>query len=182
MSMVRVVLTYKDYEALPDDGRRYEIHDGELGVNPAPSPEHQRHSRRLFTSLNAHVEARGLGEVFFSPIDVILSDTAIVQPDIVYVASERLGAVSSRGIEGPPTLVIEILSPSTARTDRHVKLQLYARHRVPHYWIVDPEGRTLEAYTLVESRYALAAHAAGHATFAAPPFADLAIPLASLWG
>jgi Uma2 family endonuclease len=78
-------------------------------------------------------------------------------------------------------LVIEILSPSSARTDRHVKLQLYARHGVLHYWIVDPDGRSVEAYTLAEGRYVLAARAAGDATFAAPPFVDLAIPLGSLW-
>lgn len=181
MKPAQIVLTYKDYEALPDDGRRYEIHDGELAVTTAPTPEHQRRSRSLFTTLNAHVVSRRIGEVFYAPIDVILSDTAIVQPDIVYVASDRLGTVSSRGIEGAPTLVIEILSPSTARTDRHVKLQLYARHGVPNYWIFDPDGRSVEAHTLAEGTYVLAARAAGDATFTAPPFADLAIPLASPW-
>jgi Uma2 family endonuclease len=71
---------------------------------------------------------------------VILSDTTVVQPDIVFVATERAGQISERGIEGAPTLVIEILSPSTRETDRHAKLQLYARHRIPHYWIVDPDA------------------------------------------
>jgi Uma2 family endonuclease len=178
---VRVVLTYKDYEALPDDGRRYEIHEGELSVTPAPTPDHQRRSGRLFTTLTAHVKARGLGEVFYAPVDVILSDTSIVQPDLVFVAADRAGAVSSRGIEGPPTLVIEILSPSTARIDRHAKLQLYARHGVPHYWIVDPDSRTIDAYRLAGDGYALVARGAGDEPLAAPPFPELTIPLAAIW-
>jgi Uma2 family endonuclease len=181
VNSVRVVLTYKDYEALPDDGRRYEIHEGELSVTPAPTPDHQRRSGRLFTVLSAHVNGRGLGEVFFAPVDVILTDTSIVQPDLVFVAADRAGAVSSRGIEGPPTLVIEILSPSTARTDRHTKLQLYARHGVPYYWIVDPDSRTIEAYALAGDRYAVVARAAGDGTLAAPPFEELTIALATIW-
>jgi Uma2 family endonuclease len=58
-----VVLTYKDYEALPEDGRRYEIHDGELSVTPAPSPQHQMVSRNLFRILDGYVRARGIGEI-----------------------------------------------------------------------------------------------------------------------
>ena len=74
MSPQRVVLTYRDYEALPDDGRRYELHDGELSVTPAPTTDHQFASRNLFRQLDAHVAAHRLGEVLFAPIDVILSD------------------------------------------------------------------------------------------------------------
>jgi Uma2 family endonuclease len=179
--MVRVVLNYKDYEALPNDGRRYEIHEGELAVTPAPSPQHQRISRELFRILDTHVRARGLGEVFYAPIDVILSDISIVQPDLVYLATERLRLISSRGIEGAPTLLVEILSPSTARIDRHAKLQLYASHAVPDYWIVDGETRTIEAYSLTDARYTLNARAAGDERVVARPFADLGIALASLW-
>src|SRR5437867_4604299 len=94
-----ILLTYRDYCELPADGRRYEIHDGELSVTPAPSPQHQMITRDLFTVLHYHVKTRGLGEVLFSPIDVILTETAIVQPDIVYLDRARLGAISGRGIE-----------------------------------------------------------------------------------
>lgn len=87
--MNRVVLTYKDYEALPADGRRYEIHDGELSVTPAPNSEHQRISRNLFVVLHRYVEERRLGEVLYAPIDVILADTSIVQPDIVFLDPSR---------------------------------------------------------------------------------------------
>src|SRR5256885_16625051 len=81
----RIVLTYRDYEALPADGRRYELHDGQLFVTAAPGLPHQRLVGRLFILLQKHVEAYGLGEVFVSPVDCILSDTTIVQPDVVYL-------------------------------------------------------------------------------------------------
>jgi len=181
MDAVRVVLTYADYAALPNDGRRYEIHDGELSVTPAPSPRHQDIVLNLAVALRAHVITHGLGKVFVSPIDVILSDSTIVQPDLVYVDAARLGSISARGIEGPPTLVVEILSPSTVQIDRHTKLQLCARYRVPYYWIVDPDDRAVEAYALREGAYVLAARVAGDEILRAEPFTDLALPLASVW-
>jgi Uma2 family endonuclease len=177
----RTILTYKDYEALPADGRRYELHEGELSVTPAPSPKHQETTLNLATTLNQHAKARGLGKVFVSPIDCILSDVTIVQPDVVYLAAERLSAISARGIEGAPTLVIEVLSPSTLQIDRRVKFQLYARHGVPYYWVVDPEARRIEAYRLSEGAYQLTARLEGSEPGSLPPFADLPLAPASIW-
>ncbi|MBI4610413.1 MAG: Uma2 family endonuclease [Candidatus Rokubacteria bacterium] len=177
----RVTLTYKDYEALPADGRRYEVHEGELSMTPAPSPKHQQVARNLSLVLHQHAKTHGLGEVLFSPIDCILSDITIVQPDIVYLETGRLSAISARGIEGPPTLVIEILSPSTAQIDRGAKFQLYARHGVPYYWIVDLEARSIEAYSLSGGAYQLIARVSGAEPVSLPPFPDLELVPASLW-
>ncbi|MBI4012940.1 MAG: Uma2 family endonuclease [Candidatus Rokubacteria bacterium] len=177
----RVVLTYKEYEALPADGRRYEIHEGELSVTPAPSPRHQRILGNLNEILRQHVKTRGIGEVLLSPIDCILSDTSVVQPDLVYLDSSRLSFISDRGIEGAPTLVVEIVSPSTTLIDRSTKSQLYARYGVPYYWVVDPEGRSIEAHTLSEGGYRLVTRAAGAGPVTLPPFPDLAFAPASLW-
>jgi Uma2 family endonuclease len=177
----RTVLTYRDYEALPADGRRYELHDGELSVTPAPGTRHQRILGRLYRLLSAHVEAGRLGEVLLSPFDCILSDSTIVQPDLVYLEPTRVHLVSPRGIEGLPTLVIEILSPSTTNIDRSTKRQLYGRFGVPHYWIVDPESRTIEAFELAQGEYRLAARATGDASVSLLPFAELAFVPASLW-
>jgi Uma2 family endonuclease len=177
----RAVLTYRDYEALPADGRRYEILDGGLSVAPAPVPRHQRVSGALNAILRSHVLARGLGEVLYAPIDVILADTTIVQPDLVYLDSTRAHLVSDRGIEGPPTLVVEILSPSTTRNDRGIKAELYRRYGVPWYWIVDPEAGTVEAYDLAQGRQALLARASGPEAVSLPPFPDLAFAPDSLW-
>ena len=181
MAGVRVVLTYRDYAALPNDGRRYEIHDGELSVTPAPSPWHQDVVLNLATLLRAHVAALGLGKVFVAPIDVILSDTSIVQPDVVYVAIDRLALITRRGIEGAPTLVVEVLSPSTTVSDRHTKMQLYARHGIPWYWLVDPDPRTTEVYGLDRGVYELVARVAGDQPLCAAPFPDLTISPEALW-
>jgi len=176
-----VVLTYKDYEALPNDGRRYELHEGELSVTPAPSPQHQTVSLNLVLQLHQRVKAGGLGRVFYAPIDCILSDTTIVQPDIVYLETAPAAAASNRGIEGAPTLVIEILSPSTTQIDRGVKFQLYARHGVPYYWIVDPDARSVEAYRLAEGAYRLIRSLGGSEAVSLPPFPDLALAPSSIW-
>ena len=177
----RVALTYQDYAALPDDGKRYEIHDGELFVMAAPTSDHQIVSVRVFRTLDRHVEARGLGLVLYAPLDVILSDTTIVQPGIVYLDRERLPALRRRGVEGPPTLVIEILSPKTAATDRGRKRVLYARYGVPNLWLVDPDVRVIEAFVLRGGEYALTVSAAGSQPLDLPPFVDLGLVPDSLW-
>ena len=181
MTSGRVALTYQHYAALPDDGRRYELHEGELSVTPGPGATHQRVILKLVVALEAHVRARRLGEVFVAPFDVILSDTTIVQPDIMYVATDRSARVSERGIEGAPTLAVEILSPSTRSIDRDTKLRLYAGYGVPWYWIVDPESRAVEIYKLDAGSYTLSARIAGDEALSAEPFGDLTIPAASLW-
>ena len=124
----RTALTYQDYVALPDDGKRYEIHDGELSVTPAPSSLHQIVLFRLAKVLDAHVTARDRGLIMVAPLDVILSDksseTTILRPDIIYLDSDRLAALHMRGVEGAPTLAVEILSPSTAVMDLTRKREL----------------------------------------------------------
>jgi Uma2 family endonuclease len=181
MAGERVILTYKDYEVLPADGRRYELHDEELSVTPAPSPRHQRIVSALHLVLAPHVNSRRQGEVFLSPIDCILSDITVVQPDLLYLDPGRLNLVSDRGIEGPPTLVVEITSPPTTIIDRSTKPLLYAKYGVPYYWIVDPEARTIEVHVLSEGRYQLAARVFGAEPVSLPPFPNLAFAPDSLW-
>jgi Uma2 family endonuclease len=170
----RALLTYSDYAALPDDGRRYELHHGELSVTPAPGTRHQGAIVNLITLLNEHVKSRSLGKVFVAPTDCILSNVTVVQPDVLYVATGRLAIISERGIEGAPTLVVEVLSPSTAHIDRDRKMKLYADHGVPYYWIADPESRSVEAYTLTGTAYALAGRVTSEPA-ALPPFSDLTV-------
>jgi Uma2 family endonuclease len=177
----RVVLTYADYVAIPNNGRRYELHEGELSVTPSPSPAHQRVVLNFAVVLERYVRERGLGEVFVAPIDCILSETVVVQPDIVYLERARLAAISQRGIEGPPTLVIEVLSPSTLQIDRSVKGQLYARHRVPYYWIVDAEARTVEAFELAGDGYQPAGGLEGQRSAALPPLPGLTLDPSAVW-
>src|SRR2546428_12135130 len=101
--MTKIVLTYEDFATLPDDGKRYELHEGELSVSPAPTPRHQRIIGNLFLILAPHVRASRCGEVFLSPFDCILTNITVVEPDLVYVDEERLRLVSERALEGSPT-------------------------------------------------------------------------------
>ena len=177
----KAALTYADYAALPDDGKRYEILDGELFVTPAPTSGHQIIVANLVRALDSYVQPRRLGLVLFAPLDVIFADTSIAEPDILYLDNSRSSLMARRGIEGPPTLLVEVLSPGTARSDRHVKFALYARYEVPFYWIVDPVVRALEAYRLEGGAYVLAMRATGAARCGPPPFDDLGLVIDSLW-
>lgn len=177
----RVILTYDDYAALPDDGRRYELYEGELIVCATPRPRHQLVIGNLYMLMVEHVRRRGLGQVFLSPIDVILSRITVVQPDLVYLDTTRLGIVTDRAIEGAPTLVVEVLSPSTDARDRGDKQALYARYGVPYYWIADPEARTVEALRLSGEVYEPVATLAGTTPAALPPLHDLTLDPAAVW-
>jgi len=178
---MNIALTYEDYLTFPDDGRRYEILEGEMTMTPAPSTRHQDVSRNLALILAPHVKSNLLGKVYYAPVDVILSDISVVQPDLIFIAAENLSRISQRGIEGAPDLIVEILSPGTLRTDRTRKLKLYAQYGVKWYWIVSPDDTTIEEYHLSESGYVLHASASGETAFAPALFAGLSIDLAEVW-
>ncbi len=172
-------LDYRDLLATPDDGKRYELLDGELCVTPAPSPDHQRIVLGLTLSLVEHCRERGIGEVFISPVDVILTERDVVEPDVL-VAKDPC-QVSKRGIEGPPALAVEVLSPTTRDSDRTVKAQRYARLRIPHYWIVDPDEQRIECFREREGAYERIVTVERDQTLTHPDWPGLRIDLANLW-
>ena len=146
-------LTYADLLALPDDGRRYEIIEGELIVAAAPIRRHQRFQMRVADVLYDQEKA-GYGEAYVAPVDVRLSPHAIVQPDVLFLTSARTGIYLESGlVEGPPDIVVEILSPSTRRIDLVRKAALYARAGVPEYWTGDPDAPDLMVQVLDNGVY-----------------------------
>ncbi len=165
----------------PEDDYRYEVVDGELYVTPAPSWLHQRGANRLLVYLDTYVHPRGLGEVVSAPIGVILDEEAGVQPDLVYVSRERAGIITEQGIEGAPDLVVEVLSPSTEARDRGLKMRRYAAAGIPHYWMLVPRDRSLEAYRFGESGYDLTGIYSTGSTFQPEFFPGLEIPIDDLW-
>lgn len=181
----RTYWTYEDYAALPEDGKRYEIHDGELCELTGPGLDHQIVSGNLYTLLRAHVMGRRLGTVLYSPFDVILSDrpteTTVLQPDLLYIDAGRQRALKRRGVEGAPTLAVEIFSPTTAAIDRGRKRRLYARYGVPYLWFVDPIARDIEVLALSGGEYAVVARVSGERPVDLPPFTDLGLVPDSLW-
>ncbi len=177
----KIVLTYEDYVLLPNDRNRYEILKGELSVTPAPTTKHQTVSGNLFIVLADHIRKRDLGRLFYAPVDLILEPTSVLQPDLLFVSKARQDIITERAVEGAPDLVVEIVSPTTSRNDRVTKAQIYARHAVSAYWIVDPEQETVEIYLLDGSGYRLAATLRGDNPHPAPPFEGLRLTPSSLF-
>lgn len=166
---------------MPEDGRRYELLEGDLVVTPAPSTSHQLFSRNLQLLLVMHVEARQLGEVFDAPVDVLLDRDSVVQPDLLFIRRDRLGIVRERAIHGPPDLIVEILSPSTEQRDRGAKRALYAKYGVLHYWMVDPVSKTLMELVLEGQEYLVRGTAGEGAVVRTQLFPDLELSLARVF-
>jgi Uma2 family endonuclease len=141
-------LTYDDYLNLPDNGKRHEIIDGEHFMTPSPQSRHQIVSRNLGRILANYADENDSGQIFYAPMDVYLSDTTIVQPDIFLILKEREHIIKKNFIEGPPDLIVEILSPGNKEIDRHTKMKGYALFGVQEYWIIDYDALILEQYLL----------------------------------
>ena len=148
-----VKLTYDDYCLIPEDGKRHEIIDGGHYVSPAPFFRHQQILLNLSAKLYEHVKERRIGTVAFAPVDIILSDINVVQPDLLYISSARSAIITKKNVQGAPDLLVEILSQSNRRHDEIVKRKLYERFGVLEYWIVDPELETVKVYRLQDGSY-----------------------------
>lgn len=151
----RVRLTVQDYLDIPEeDENRYELIDGELYVAPAPTWEHQSSSHNLTLLLSNFISDSNLGVIRYSPLDVYLSDEDVFQPDIVFISNERLDIIRSDGLhDGAPDLVIEILSPGTARRDLVLKRERYEMFDVREYWFADPIAKTITVLRLRDGAF-----------------------------
>ena len=139
-------LTYADYVLLPDDGLRHEIIEGEHYVTPSPATRHQRILLNLTYLIQSYLETHPVGEMFFAPFDVLLSEFNIFVPDLVYISKERSHQLTAKNLQGAPNLVVEILSPSTKSRDKRLKRDVYKRTGVEEYWTVDPDQRVVDVY------------------------------------
>ena len=140
---------------LPETNLPTELWDGELVMSPAPSFFHQEIVARFYKLLDAWVEQQHLGKTALSPVDMVLTPHRSVQPDVIFIASERLGIIGER-VTGAADLVAEVLSPGTRRRDRLDKRDLYEQHGVKEFWLIDPEARTVEVLFLERGAYQLA--------------------------
>jgi Uma2 family endonuclease len=149
-----VKYTYEDLQTFPEgDGKRYEIIDGELLVTPSPMTRHQRVLGNFYWWVRSHLERSPIGEVFFAPYDVVLSDINVVVPDLLFFSNARLDCLTRKNAQGAPDLVVEVLSESTRRTDEIRKRKLFERFDVLEYWIVDPELDTVKIYRKIGSGF-----------------------------
>jgi Uma2 family endonuclease len=175
-------LTYEDFLHFPDDGKRHEIVDGEHFVTPSPSVRHQRVLRRLYDVVGRFVEERGLGEVFFAPLDVVLSDHDVVEPDLLFVSAAQQAILTAANVRGAPELVVEVLSPASRRLDEVLKQRAYERTGIVEYWVVDPEAETVKVFRREGESFArpLLLSAAREDTLTSPLLPGLEIRLAAL--
>jgi Uma2 family endonuclease len=154
MAKVPIKFTYEDYKSLPEsETKRYELLEGELVMVPSPTPYHQGILRNLLRLLDEHVRSHRLGRVYPAPLDVVLSEHNVVQPDLLFISQERMDIIAEEAVCGAPNLVVEVLSEATRERDRAYKRTLYARHGVKEYWLVDPGTKIIEVLKLGKRGY-----------------------------
>ena len=155
---------YTDLLNMPEDGRRYEIYGGELVVVPSPLVRHQVAAGEIFSVLRDYGRESG-GMALVAPLDIVFDEHDVVQPDVVFFRAERRHLLQPDVVtRHAPDVAVEVLSPSTASTDRGRKMRMLARYGVPEYWIVDPVLRQIEVHALEDGAYRQAQVAAGHDT------------------
>lgn len=170
-------LTYQDYLLLPDDGKRYEILEGELYMTPSPMTRHQLIAFRLSHVIGTYLEAHPIGTGLAAPCDVILSETDVVQPDLFIVLHGSVARITEKNVQGPPDLVVEILSPGTSARDRELKRKRYEHFKVREYWLVDPDGNSVEILALQADRFVRLNLVTPPASCTSPLFPELEINL-----
>lgn len=177
-------LTYEDYARIPNDGRRHEILDGAHHVSPAPLVTHQRIGMNLLRVLLPFTFEHRLGHVYGAPTDVVLSPHDVVQPDILFVTTARLGILTRPNVQGAPDLVVEILSESTRWHDQTKKLGRYEKLGVQEVWFFDPRRRTARIHRRIGAAgfgVLLDLGTAAGDTLATPLLPGLEIPVAEMF-
>lgn len=178
-----VKFTYEDFVNFPDDGKRHEIIDGEHYVTPSPNTKHQTIVFNLAAAFAGYLRTHAVGAAFVAPFDVVFSDLDIVEPDLLYISSNRASILTDQHVRGAPDLVVEILSPGTRKTDEVTKRKVYERFGVLEYWIVDPELETIKIYRRIEEAFARVAELSAEASdvLATPLLPDFSAALAEIF-
>jgi len=184
MALVKVIeprVSYADLERAPEDGRRYELYDGEVFVVPSPHLRHQDAAANIFELLRFYARRHG-GKVLSAPIDIVFSEYDVLQPDVAFFCDSRRHLLHpDEAIRAAPDLVVEELSPGTERTDRGRKMQVYARFGVAEYWVVDPYAKVVEVHQLSEGRFRLEQRAEEGDFVRSPTLSDLEFTAASIF-
>ncbi|MBN1697339.1 MAG: Uma2 family endonuclease [Spirochaetales bacterium] len=153
MALTKVKLTYRDFILFPDNGKRHELIDGDHFMTPAPSIRHQIVSKNIEYLFERYFRNSDTGIILYAPVDVYLSDSDIVEPDLVIIKKENQKIIKDKYIKGHPDMVVEILSPATQKNDLELKKHLYEKFGVKEYWIVDPDNNEVQQYVLHGGKY-----------------------------
>ncbi len=182
-SVQRTRLTYSDLVAsVPEDGKRYELIDGEVYVSPSPREKHQRAVRNLLVLLTEAARRGRRGRVYAAPFDTVFDADNAVQPDILFVARGREGIIDEI-VRGAPDLVVEVLSDSSRDRDRTLKLRLYEQFGVTEYWVIDAAAEAVEIYRRSEAgtAYTLAGRLTAGDRLTTTPIPELDITVAQIF-
>ena len=174
--------TYQELLTLPDDGKRYEIIEGVLYEMPGANAVHARIITNLMVFIFGPLMTTLKIQLFTAPLDVFIRDGDPVQPDLLILLPDQLDLIAKRGVEGPPALVVEVLSPGNPEHDRITKRAIYARAGVAEYWIVSPEAATIEILTLHDSHYVVHARVGGDEPLTSPALPALTGTAAQVFG
>jgi Uma2 family endonuclease len=180
MTLTAPPLTVDDYRALPIDGPRWELIDGDMYMLPSPSEFHQSASHILGVILGFHILRQREGAVFQAPFDIFLDNSNAVQPDLIWVGNAKLNQLD-QGFHGAPDLVVEILSLSNSMRDLGTKRRLYQKHLVPELWIIDPLKKTVLVDRLEAGGYAPELHLGAEDTLSTPLLPGLEIRLREIF-
>jgi Uma2 family endonuclease len=175
------LITRYDYQEMPQGPPYYQVIEGDLVMSPSPNTYHQHIAGNIYFLLRQHLSKNPIGEVLMAPLDVFLNDINVYQPDVIFVSNERRSIITDHGIEGAPDLLVEALSPATARYDKGSKRKIYARTGVKELWLVDPETRTLQVYLLAKDAETPSATHGANATFTSALLPGLKIKTATIF-
>jgi Uma2 family endonuclease len=180
----KIVFRFSDILSTPEwpEGPLVEIVKGDLFMVPSPSVKHQRISKRLFEAFSSYLKGNPVGEMFYAPVDVILSETDVIIPDLFFVSKDNGKIVQKENMQGAPDIAIEILSVNPDR-DRIVKKALYEQYKVKEYWIVDPDAESVHVFVLDPrtSKYGKGNVFSRGNTISSPLLARLSITLNALF-
>ena len=176
--------TYEDFLLFSDDGKRHELIDGEHIMSPSPFTKHQQILQQLFYALEHFLREHSLGKIFIAPMDVVLSDTDVVEPDLLFIASEHTSIITEKHIMGVPDLVVEIISTGSRKTDEIIKRRLYEQFGVKEYWVVDPELESVKVYRMQDTGFIRVAELSveNGGALTTPLLPELTIPLSEIFG
>ena len=177
-----IKMTAKQYLQLGEDppGVRLELVNGEIAVSPRPTLDHSFTVLALASILSQHVKRNDLGQVLCD-VDTIISEFDVRAPDILFVKKSKVPRLKKKAVDLTPDLCVEVISPSSIEIDRQDKFKQYRDAGIAHYWIVDTEQKTFEAFQLKKRKYSLIVSGHGSDVVSAPPFADLKVLLSELW-
>ena len=180
-SAIAYKMTVAEFYSLPEGPPYFQLLDGDLYMSPSPRRYHQKLILRLAVILQTYLDRHPLGEIYVAPSDVVFTQDTILNPDIYFVSRERAGILTEQGAEGAPDLVVEVLSPSTAKLDVGRKREVYAECGVREMWVVSPKTRGVEIYRFAENAGEPVAILEEGDTLASPLFPELAIPISDLF-